>query len=168
MKDSAVSAARAGRAGDLPAPYGAMLRAYAAALAGSRLADSSRAVYLRRVRGYLAWIAATATDERLPDERLPGERLADGRSLGGCSAGVPPVRGPLGDMTAAVHTARAYHRWLDGRRAPRTTAGILAAVEDFHARLRLGATGIPRARARDPQDRPEVPRAGDLGPYPCP
>ncbi|GAA2206542.1 hypothetical protein GCM10009850_020000 [Nonomuraea monospora] len=105
----------------LPAPYEALLRAYTAALARSHLAPSSRAVYLRRARAYLAWIAAAVTDGRLPGE-------------------------PLADMTAAVHTATAYHQSLTGRR-PTTTTAVLAAVEDFHTRLRLGGTGIPREPA---------------------
>ncbi|MEV1249441.1 hypothetical protein ACIBO2_58070 [Nonomuraea sp. NPDC050022] len=107
---------------DVPAPYDGMLTAYAAALADSPLAISSRAVYLRRVRGYLAWVA-TASARGL----LAGE--------------------PLADTIAAVRTAHAYHGQLDGRYAPRTINGMLAAVEDFHTRLRLGATGVPRERA---------------------
>lgn len=117
MSDADLALTSASRAAGLPAPYDGMLRAYAAALAGSRLADSSRAVYLRRVRGYLAWIAVAAADGRLPSA-------------------------PLTDMTAAIEAARAYHRAL----APRTAGGVLAAVEDFHTRLRLGGTGIRRDR----------------------
>ncbi|MCF6475355.1 hypothetical protein FAF44_44410 [Nonomuraea sp. MG754425] len=64
MSDADLALTSAPRAAGLPAPYDGMLRAYAAALAGSRLADSSRAVYLRRVRGYLAWIAVAAADGR--------------------------------------------------------------------------------------------------------
>ncbi|MBB6547397.1 hypothetical protein [Nonomuraea rubra] len=131
----AVREPRAGRAvrepvagrggGELPAPYDGLLRAYAAALAGSRLAHSSRAVYLRRARGYLAWIASEVAGGRLAGE-------------------------PLADMTAAVRAARAYHRALAGRCTPRTADGVRAAVEDFHTRLGLGGTGIPRAPAPPP------------------
>ncbi|MFC7100678.1 hypothetical protein ACFQQB_09515 [Nonomuraea rubra] len=77
----AVREPRAGRAvrepvagrggGELPAPYDGLLRAYAAALAGSRLAHSSRAVYLRRARGYLAWIASEVAGGRLAGSRWP-------------------------------------------------------------------------------------------------
>ncbi|PZG05166.1 hypothetical protein C1J01_43790 [Nonomuraea aridisoli] len=99
-----------------------MFAVYAAALAGSSLAASSRAAYLRRVRAYLAWVTAASARGLLP-------------------------AGPLADTVTAVRTAHAYHDLLTGRYAWRTVNGVLAAVEDFHARLRLGATGIPRARA---------------------
>ncbi|UBU11310.1 hypothetical protein [Nonomuraea gerenzanensis] len=112
-------------AGELPAPYDGLLHAYAGALAHSRLAPSSRAVYLRRVRAYLAWIAAAVADGRLAEE-------------------------PLADMTAAVRTACAYHRTLAARDSPRILTGVLAAVEDFHTRLRLGGTGIPRGATPPP------------------
>ncbi|GAA4960373.1 hypothetical protein HD597_012553 [Nonomuraea thailandensis] len=102
-----------------------LLGAYAAALAGSRLAPSSRAVYLRRARGYLTWIAAAVAGGRLAEE-------------------------PLADMTAAVRAARAYHRALTGRCTPRTADGVRAAVEDFHTRLGPGGTGIPRGPAPQP------------------
>ncbi|TYB69091.1 hypothetical protein FXF51_07500 [Nonomuraea sp. PA05] len=109
-------------AGMLPAPYDALLRAYTAALARSHLAPSSRAVYLRRARAYLSWIAAAVADGHLPGE-------------------------PLADMTAAVRTATAYHQSLSGTT---TATAVLAAVEDFHARLRLGGTGVPRGPAPRP------------------
>ncbi|NRQ40889.1 site-specific integrase [Nonomuraea sp. NN258] len=100
----------------MPAPYDAMDSAYAAALAGSRLAASTRAAYRRRAGHYLAWLA-----------------LQDG----------PGLR----DMGAAVAAAHAYRRHLAGRYATRTINSVMAAVEDFHARLGLGATGVPRETA---------------------
>lgn len=114
------------RAGGLAAPYDTMLAAYAAALAGSPLAASSKASYLRRVGRYLTWVAAA--------------------SAGGLLAGEP-----LADTTVAVRTAHAYHGELDGRYAASTINSTLAALEDFYARLHLGATGIPRRPA--PGDR---------------
>jgi len=108
----------------LPAPYDGMLSAYAGALAGSPLADSSRARYLSRVQGFLAWTAGAA---------------ADGTVAGS----------PLADLTAAARTAHLYHRRLrDGGYAPATIDGALAAIDDFYARRGLGATGARRERAR--------------------
>ncbi|MFI6921195.1 hypothetical protein ACIBIZ_14670 [Nonomuraea spiralis] len=108
----------------LAAPYDTMLAAYAAALAGSPLAASSRASYLRRVGRYLTWVAS-ASDQGL---------LA---------------REPLADTIVAVRTAHAYHGELGGRYAPSTINSTLAAIEDFYARLHLGATGIPRQAPAD-------------------
>ncbi|NJP94267.1 hypothetical protein HCN51_33340 [Nonomuraea sp. FMUSA5-5] len=133
---------------ELPAPYEALLRSYETALAHSHLAPSSRTVYLRRVRAYLAWIAAATADGRLPDGRLPDGRIGDGRCVDERDRW--PVGEPLADMAAAVGAARAYHRALTARCSPRTADGVLAAVEDFHARLRLGGTGIPRRPAPQP------------------
>ncbi|MFI7705621.1 hypothetical protein [Nonomuraea sp. NPDC049480] len=60
------------------------------------------------------------------------------------SADGPLASEPLADTIAAVRTAHAYHGQMRARYAPRTMNGLLAAVEDFHDRLRLGPTGIPR------------------------
>ncbi|MEU8104056.1 hypothetical protein AB0C18_10055 [Nonomuraea muscovyensis] len=99
----------------LPAPYDRMLSAYAAALAGSRLACSSRATYLSRARRFLAWTAGTTA--------------GDAR--------------PLAEMTAAVRTARAYRLHLEGGGYARGTIdNHLIAVEDFFARSGLGSTGL--------------------------
>ncbi|MEV0592845.1 hypothetical protein [Nonomuraea cavernae] len=108
----------------LPPPYGGMLSAYAAALAGSPLKPSSKAKYLSHVSCFLAWTAE-----------------ADGGH----------TRGPLADMSAAIVTAHDYDRHLRDRGyAPATIANVLAAVDDFYARRGLGATGICRKGARHP------------------
>ncbi|MEU8251542.1 hypothetical protein [Nonomuraea sp. NPDC048916] len=113
------------KGGRLPSPYGGMLSAYAAALAGSRLADSSKAKYLSHVGDFLAWTAEAAAG---------GTLTAD----------------PLSDMSAAIVTAHDYDRHLKERRyAPATIDNILAAVDDFYARRGLGATGICRKGTRN-------------------
>ncbi|GGO66834.1 hypothetical protein [Nonomuraea cavernae] len=109
----------------LPPPYGGMLSAYAAALAGSPLKPSSKAKYLSHVSGFLAWTAEAET-------------------------GGTHDHGPLADMSAAVVTAHDYDRHLRDRGyAPATIANVLAAVDDFYARRGLGATGICRESARN-------------------
>lgn len=101
----------------LPAPYDRMLSAYAAALAGSRLAGSSRVTYLSRTRRFLAWTAGTAAGDA----------------------------GPLAEMATAARTARAYRLHLEGGGYARgTIANHLIAIEDFFARTGLGSTGLRR------------------------
>ncbi|MDA0634805.1 hypothetical protein OUY22_15380 [Nonomuraea sp. MCN248] len=107
----------------LPQPYDGMYAAYATALSGARLAESSKSRYLNRVRAFLTWTA---------------EASARG-ALG---------RDPLGDMAAAVGAAHRYQRHLrDGGYAPATIDGMLAAVDDFYARRGIGATGARRERS---------------------
>ncbi|MFG1945833.1 hypothetical protein [Nonomuraea sp. NPDC048826] len=107
----------------LPHPYDGMFAAYAAALAGARLAESSKSRYLTRVRAFLSWTA----------------RASAGGALG---------RDPLGDMAAAVGAAHGYRRHLrDGGYAPATIDGVLAALDDFYARRGIGATGVRRERS---------------------
>jgi integrase/recombinase XerC len=109
-----------------------VLAGYAAALADSPLADSTRAKYLSRVRGYLAWAADAAA-----------HGLMDG----------DPLTGP-----AAASAVRGYRLHLrDGGRAPATIDSALAAVGDFHARRGLTTAEAPRERAR----RRTAPRALD-------
>jgi hypothetical protein len=127
---SGAASSRAGstRAGQskvaLPPPYDAMYAAYATALAGARLAESSKSRYLTRVRAFLAWTAQ-----------------ASARGVLG--------RDPLGDMAAAIRAAHGYVRHLrDGGYAPATIDGVLAAVDDFYDRRGIGATGTRRERSR--------------------
>jgi integrase/recombinase XerC len=108
----------------LPAPYEEALASYAAALEGSPLADSSKAKYRSRVRGFLAFIAQAAADGALDGD-------------------------PLTDPAAARWAVRDYRRHLkDGRRAPTTIDNVLAAVDDFHARRALAVTAARRERAQ--------------------
>lgn len=95
----------------LPAPYGAVLAEYAAAVARADLTAQARRTYLSRVRVYLAWLAESDVD---------GD--------------------PLHDPVAAVWAARDYKAHLYGtlRRAPATVNGALAAVSDLAIRRGLG------------------------------
>lgn len=95
----------------LPAPYGAVLAEYAAAVARADLTAQARRTYLSRVRVYLGWLAESDVD---------GD--------------------PLVDPAAAVWAARDYKAHLYGtlRRAPATVNGALAAVSDLAIRRGLG------------------------------
>jgi hypothetical protein len=108
----------------LPPPYDGMYTAYATALAGARLAESSKSRYLTRVRAFLTWTADASARGVLGHD-------------------------PLGDMSAAIRAAHGYHRHLrDGGYAPATIDGVLAAVDDFYGRHGIGATGARRERSR--------------------
>ncbi|MFD1548051.1 hypothetical protein [Nonomuraea guangzhouensis] len=108
-------------AGRLPPVYEAVISAYATALAGSTLANSSRVAYLRRVRGFLTWVAAQDSGS--------------------------PTSGPPTDVAAAARAAHRYSRHLRHARYATTTIGsVIAAIEDFYARCGLGATGLRRGR----------------------
>ncbi|GAA3507520.1 integrase/recombinase XerC [Streptosporangium album] len=101
-----------------------MLASYAAALEGSPLADSSKAKYRSRVRGFLAFLAQAAADGALDGD-------------------------PLTDPTAAAWAVRDYRRHLkNGRRASTTIDNVLAAIDDFHARRALAVTAARRERAQ--------------------
>jgi hypothetical protein len=64
---------RAGRTPTpLAAPYDQALTGYAATLAAAPIAESSRAKYASRVRGYLAWLAGTDVDGDPLPTRRPG------------------------------------------------------------------------------------------------
>lgn len=105
----------------LPSACEVLLSAYATALAGSSLAETSRAAYLHRVRNFLTWIA-------------------------GSGDGGPPV-----DTAAAVRSAHHYRRHLHDRRySAATINSVLVAIDDFYTRRGLGATGL-RARVLSPR-----------------
>ncbi|WP_326640327.1 tyrosine-type recombinase/integrase [Streptosporangium sp. NBC_01755] len=114
---------RGRRPAQLPPPYDRALADYGIALEGSPLADSSRAKYLSRVRGFLAFVAEASADGMLDGD-------------------------PLADPAAAAWAVRDYRRHLkNGRRAPITIDNVLAAVDDFHARAALAVTPARRERA---------------------
>ncbi|MGP4103046.1 hypothetical protein [Nonomuraea sp. KM90] len=102
------------REGRLPAAHEAVISAYATALAGSALADSSKAAYLRRVRGFLRWIATEGDGP--PADMAAAVRVAQRYGL---------------------HLRHA-------RYATTTVDGVIAALDDFYARSGLGATGLRR------------------------
>ncbi|MER7130567.1 tyrosine-type recombinase/integrase [Streptosporangium saharense] len=104
-------------------PYATVLADYAAALGHSSLAESSRAKYVSRVRGYLAWVGEAASCGLLEGD-------------------------PLADPAAAAWAMRDYrHHLKNDHRAPATIDNALAAVDDFHARRGLNATQVRRERA---------------------
>ncbi|GAA3507798.1 integrase/recombinase XerC [Streptosporangium album] len=109
---------------ELPPPYDRALADYGAALSGSPLAESSRAKYLSRVRGFLAFVAEASADGMLDGDALT-------------------------DPAAATWAVRDYRRHLkNGRRAATTIDNVLAAVDDFHARSALAVTPARRERAQ--------------------
>ncbi|GAA3661786.1 hypothetical protein GCM10022224_026660 [Nonomuraea antimicrobica] len=117
----------------LPAPHTAVLADYSAALERAPLADSTKAKYASRLRGYLAWLADQA----------------DAGALDG---------DPLSDPVAATGAVLDFRRHLkNGRRAPNTIDTYLSAIDDFYARRNLGK---PQAR-REHDTRRTAPRALD-------
>ncbi|GHE27106.1 hypothetical protein GCM10017673_31430 [Streptosporangium violaceochromogenes] len=121
---NAPPARRGRRPVPLSDPYAAVLADYTGALRRSPLADSSRAKYVSRVRGYLAWI---------------GEAAAYGLLDGD----------PLTDPAAATWAVRDYRRHLkDNHRASATIDNVLAAVDDFHARRGLASAQAHRERVQ--------------------
>jgi site-specific recombinase XerD len=115
----------------LPAPYDQVLAEYHAALAQAPLEPTSRAKYLSRVRGFLAWLAASDVD---------GD--------------------PLGDPRARDWAVRDYRRHLKAFRkaAPATINTTLAALGDFYQRRGLGAAA---ARREDAPQRDAPPALGE-------
>ncbi|MFB9623210.1 tyrosine-type recombinase/integrase [Nonomuraea helvata] len=110
------------RAVPLPAPHAAVLAGYTAALERAPLADSTKAKYASRLRGYLAWLAGQA----------------DAGALDG---------DPLSDPVAATGAVDDFRRHLkNGRRAPNTIDAYLSAIDDFYARGGLGKPQPPRER----------------------
>ncbi|MEV5891856.1 tyrosine-type recombinase/integrase [Nonomuraea fuscirosea] len=114
----------------LSALHAAILTDYTAALEHAPLADSSKAKYASRLRGYLAWLA---------DQADAGATDGD----------------PLTDPIAATGSVRDFRRHLkNSRRAPNTIDSYLSAIDDFYARRGLGKTQAPRERdARHPAPR---------------
>lgn len=124
---------RRSRALPLSAPHAAVLADYTAALEHTPLADSTKAKYVSRLRGYLAWLA---------DQAEAGALDGD----------------PLTDAVAVTGAVRDFRRHLkNGRRAPNTIDTYLSAIDDFYARRGLGK---PRAR-RERDTRRTAPRALD-------
>lgn len=118
----------------LPPAYAEVLADYAAALEGSPLGPASRRKYYSRVRAYLAWLAAASE---------AGEVRGD----------------PLTFPTARDWAVRDYRRHLkrQARAATTTINNHLAALDDFHTRLGLGAAAI----RREDVNRRTAPRALD-------
>lgn len=124
---------RRSRAVPLSAPHAAVLADYTAALERAPLADSTKAKYASRLRGYLAWLS---------DQTESGALDGD----------------PLTDPIAATGAVRDFRLHLkNGRRAPNTIDSYLSALDDFYARRSLGK---PQAR-RERDARRTAPRALD-------
>ncbi|MBB5967174.1 tyrosine-type recombinase/integrase [Planomonospora venezuelensis] len=126
-----------GRSRTVPlcALHTAVLGDYTTALEHAPLADSTKAKYVSRLRGYLAWLAGQAG-------ALDGD--------------------PLADPVTATRAVRDFRRHLkNGRRAPNTIDGYLSALDDFYTRRGLGK---PRAR-RERDVRRTAPRALDAHRY---
>jgi hypothetical protein len=101
----------------LPVELATELARYQHALARAPLTGAARLTYIARVRGFLAWLAAT---------RWPrGQTGAD----------------PLQDRAALDAAMRDWRAWAMsvGRQTPVTINNTLAAIEDFYSRRRLGA-----------------------------
>ncbi|MDN5749322.1 MAG: tyrosine-type recombinase/integrase [Pseudonocardia sp.] len=96
----------------------AELARYQRALARAPLAGATRTKYVARVRGFLAWLAATESD----------------------------VGDPLTDPAARDGAVRDWRVWAKtvARQAPATINNTLAAIDDFYARRGLGAAAARR------------------------
>lgn len=95
--------------------------AYVAALMSAPIAESSRAKYASRVRGYLAWLADAGVD---------GD--------------------PLVDPAARDGAVRDYRTWLKtvAKAKATTINNTLAAVDDFYTRRGLGPASAAREDVR--------------------
>jgi len=103
--------------GVLAADAQAIVSGYTATLAKTPLADSTRAKYAARVRGYLRWLA---------DATVDGD--------------------PLNDPVArdwAVRDYRAHLKTAD-KLSPSAINNYLAALDDFHGRRGLGPAAVGR------------------------
>ncbi|NAS20262.1 tyrosine-type recombinase/integrase [Herbidospora sp. NEAU-GS84] len=102
----------------LSAAHTPVLAAYAAALETAPLAASTRAKYVARLRGYLAWLAGQSFD---------GD--------------------PLTDPATATGAVRGFRRHLkNAQRASTTIDTYLSALDDFYARRGVGKPRAGRER----------------------
>jgi site-specific recombinase XerD len=98
----------------LPLEFAAALAGYQRALRGAPLAAATRAKYVSRARGYLAWLASTA------DYGLNAAPLEEAAARDG-----------------AVRDWRAWAKTV-ARLRPATINNTLAAIDDFYTRRGLG------------------------------
>jgi integrase/recombinase XerC len=113
---------------DLPGPFSDAMADYSKQLRMAPVAPPSRAKYLSRVRGFLAW-------------------LADSEALGDA----------LNDGAARDWAVRDYRQDLKvvGKAAPTTINNTLAAIDDFYTRRGIGPAAARREDA-PPRDAPRA------------
>jgi integrase/recombinase XerC len=112
----------------LPPEYASALAGYQRALRAAPLAPPTRTKYASRVRGYLAWLAATAhLDPDADPDTGPGTDPG---------AGANPLEAPAA-RDGAVRDWRAWAKTV-ARLRPATINNTLAAIDDFYTRRGLG------------------------------